>query len=156
MAQVLLHGTLHATIYEVDRLHGGGETHFFRKVCLYIFVTLFFLPLLDLEPVLLYPSWFRFYLIHLGDHAITSIFFSVILVFEGEFSAYKLDNGNSFYSWNLHWRSLTLYVVGIDLVFLMFSLVPFWCFYRFEPRLWPLEVIKYLLAGDVSFCLQEF
>ncbi|OAY52820.1 phospholipase D alpha 1 [Manihot esculenta] len=32
MAQVLLHGTLHATIYEVDRLHGGGETHFFRKL----------------------------------------------------------------------------------------------------------------------------
>lgn len=24
MAQILLHGTLHATIYEVDRLHGGG------------------------------------------------------------------------------------------------------------------------------------
>lgn len=34
MAQILLHGTLHATIYEVDKLHhgGGGGGHFFRKV----------------------------------------------------------------------------------------------------------------------------
>lgn len=32
MAQILLHGTLHATIYEVDKLHGEGGGHFFRKV----------------------------------------------------------------------------------------------------------------------------
>ncbi|CAA2996966.1 phospholipase D alpha 1 [Olea europaea subsp. europaea] len=35
MAQILLHGTLHVTIFEVDRLHGdggGGGGHFFRKV----------------------------------------------------------------------------------------------------------------------------
>lgn len=31
MAQILLHGTLHVTIYEVDKLHGEGG-HFFRKV----------------------------------------------------------------------------------------------------------------------------
>lgn len=35
MAQILLHGTLHATIYEVDKLHhGGGGPKFFRKVIL--------------------------------------------------------------------------------------------------------------------------
>ncbi|KAJ8774836.1 hypothetical protein K2173_017282 [Erythroxylum novogranatense] len=32
MAQILLHGTLHATIYEVDRLESGDEPHFFRKL----------------------------------------------------------------------------------------------------------------------------
>ncbi|XVE52200.1 hypothetical protein DITRI_Ditri02bG0103900 [Diplodiscus trichospermus] len=34
MAQILLHGTLHATIYEADQLHsgGGGGGHFFRKL----------------------------------------------------------------------------------------------------------------------------
>ncbi|XVF26588.1 hypothetical protein REPUB_Repub14bG0030700 [Reevesia pubescens] len=33
MAQILLHGNLHATIYEVDKLHhGGGGGHFFRKL----------------------------------------------------------------------------------------------------------------------------
>jgi len=32
MAQILLHGTLHATIYEVDELHGGGGGNFFSKV----------------------------------------------------------------------------------------------------------------------------
>ncbi|KDP37092.1 hypothetical protein JCGZ_06148 [Jatropha curcas] len=32
MAQILLHGTLHATIYEVDKLHSGGGPHFFRKL----------------------------------------------------------------------------------------------------------------------------
>ncbi|KAF7848678.1 hypothetical protein BT93_L1749 [Corymbia citriodora subsp. variegata] len=31
MAQVLLHGTLHATIYEVDHLHRGGARKSFRK-----------------------------------------------------------------------------------------------------------------------------
>ncbi|KAL3511885.1 hypothetical protein ACH5RR_024602 [Cinchona calisaya] len=32
MDQVLLHGTLHVTIYEVDRLHGeGGGPYIFRK-----------------------------------------------------------------------------------------------------------------------------
>uniref|UniRef100_A0A5B7ALB4 Phospholipase D n=1 Tax=Davidia involucrata TaxID=16924 RepID=A0A5B7ALB4_DAVIN len=31
MAQILLHGTLHATIYEVDKLHGGGP-NIFRKL----------------------------------------------------------------------------------------------------------------------------
>ncbi|XWS16444.1 hypothetical protein CRYUN_Cryun34aG0088000 [Craigia yunnanensis] len=33
MAQISLYGTLHATIYEADKLHsGGGGGHFFRKV----------------------------------------------------------------------------------------------------------------------------
>lgn len=32
MAQLLLHGTLHATIYEVDRLHSGGGGNFFSKL----------------------------------------------------------------------------------------------------------------------------
>ncbi|XP_050236027.1 phospholipase D alpha 1 [Mercurialis annua] len=34
MAQILLHGTLHVTIYEVDQLHGegGGGPRFFRKL----------------------------------------------------------------------------------------------------------------------------
>ncbi|KAI4387065.1 hypothetical protein MLD38_004926 [Melastoma candidum] len=32
MAQILLHGTLHATIYEVDKLHGGNSPQFFRKM----------------------------------------------------------------------------------------------------------------------------
>lgn len=33
MAHILLHGTLHVTIYEVDRLHSeGGGPHIFRKV----------------------------------------------------------------------------------------------------------------------------
>ncbi|KAL0415343.1 UNVERIFIED_CONTAM: Phospholipase D alpha 1 [Sesamum latifolium] len=31
MAQILLHGTLHATIYEVDRLHAGGGGNFLSK-----------------------------------------------------------------------------------------------------------------------------
>ena len=32
MAQILLHGTLHATIYEVDKLKAGGGGNFFNKV----------------------------------------------------------------------------------------------------------------------------
>ncbi|EEF44789.1 phospholipase D alpha 1 isoform X1 [Ricinus communis] len=32
MAQISLHGTLHVTIYEVDKLHSGGGPHFFRKL----------------------------------------------------------------------------------------------------------------------------
>ncbi|KAI4324718.1 hypothetical protein MLD38_030178 [Melastoma candidum] len=32
MAQILLHGTLHATIYEVDRLHHGGPAKALRKL----------------------------------------------------------------------------------------------------------------------------
>ena len=33
MAEILLHGTLHVTIYEVDRLHGkGGGPNLFSKV----------------------------------------------------------------------------------------------------------------------------
>ncbi|XP_042479616.1 phospholipase D alpha 1 [Macadamia integrifolia] len=32
MAQILLHGTLHATIFEIDRLHGGGGPKIFRKL----------------------------------------------------------------------------------------------------------------------------
>ncbi|GLU22092.1 hypothetical protein SLE2022_381890 [Rubroshorea leprosula] len=32
MAQILLHGTLHVTIYDVDRLHGDGGGHFFRRI----------------------------------------------------------------------------------------------------------------------------
>ncbi|KAJ8755971.1 hypothetical protein K2173_024516 [Erythroxylum novogranatense] len=32
MAQILLHGTLHATIYEVDKIESGGRPHFFRKL----------------------------------------------------------------------------------------------------------------------------
>ena len=35
MAHILLHGTLHATIYEVDKLHSGGTPKFFRKVLYY-------------------------------------------------------------------------------------------------------------------------
>ncbi|GFZ04080.1 phospholipase D alpha 1 [Actinidia rufa] len=31
MAQILLHGTLHVTIYEVDSLHGGGGKNVFKK-----------------------------------------------------------------------------------------------------------------------------
>jgi phospholipase D1/2 len=31
MAQILLHGTLHVTIYEVDQLHGGGGHNIFKK-----------------------------------------------------------------------------------------------------------------------------
>lgn len=30
--EVPLHGTLHATVYEIDRLHSGGAPKFFRKV----------------------------------------------------------------------------------------------------------------------------
>ncbi|KAI4387433.1 hypothetical protein MLD38_005269 [Melastoma candidum] len=32
MAQIVLHGTLHATIYEIDRLHSGGPAKVFRKL----------------------------------------------------------------------------------------------------------------------------
>lgn len=32
MAQILLHGTLHVTIYEVDQLESGGGGNFFTKV----------------------------------------------------------------------------------------------------------------------------
>ncbi|KAL3824229.1 hypothetical protein ACJIZ3_020258 [Penstemon smallii] len=32
MAQILLHGTLHVTIYEVDKLHHGGVGNFFTKL----------------------------------------------------------------------------------------------------------------------------
>ncbi|KZV56057.1 phospholipase d alpha [Dorcoceras hygrometricum] len=32
MAQILLHGTLHVTIYEVDRLGSGGDGNFFSKL----------------------------------------------------------------------------------------------------------------------------
>ncbi|KAF2323241.1 hypothetical protein GH714_034287 [Hevea brasiliensis] len=32
MAQILLHGTLHVTIYEVDKLHSEGGPHFIRKL----------------------------------------------------------------------------------------------------------------------------
>ncbi|CAM8953944.1 unnamed protein product [Rhodiola kirilowii] len=32
MDEALLHGTLHATIYEVDKIHAAGEPHFFRKL----------------------------------------------------------------------------------------------------------------------------
>ncbi|CAA0827374.1 Phospholipase D alpha 1 [Striga hermonthica] len=32
MAQILLHGTLHVTIYEVDRLHNGGGGNLFNKL----------------------------------------------------------------------------------------------------------------------------
>ncbi|KAG8643632.1 phospholipase D alpha 1 [Manihot esculenta] len=32
MAQILLHGTLHATIYEVDKLHSGGGPNFLRQL----------------------------------------------------------------------------------------------------------------------------
>lgn len=51
MAQILLHGTLHATIYEVDKLHGEGG-HFFRKVyyTLYDFRSYPFVCLSYLDP----------------------------------------------------------------------------------------------------------
>ncbi|CAM8912418.1 unnamed protein product [Rhodiola kirilowii] len=32
MDETLLHGTLHATIFEVDKIHTGGKPHFFRKL----------------------------------------------------------------------------------------------------------------------------
>jgi len=35
MAQVLLHGTLHATIYEVDNLKAGGG-NILSKVCFFL------------------------------------------------------------------------------------------------------------------------
>ena len=37
MEEFLLHGRLHATIYEVDSLHGseGGRSGFFGKVIIY-------------------------------------------------------------------------------------------------------------------------
>ena len=37
MEEFLLHGRLHATIYEVDSLHGseGGRSGFFGKVLIY-------------------------------------------------------------------------------------------------------------------------
>ena len=34
MARILLHGTLHATIYEADRLFGSGAGNFLHKVCI--------------------------------------------------------------------------------------------------------------------------
>lgn len=37
MAQILLHGTLHVTIYEVDKLHSSGGGNIFKKVCLYLY-----------------------------------------------------------------------------------------------------------------------
>jgi hypothetical protein len=42
MAHILLHGTLHATIYEVDKLHSGGAPKFFRKVLYYHLFFFFF------------------------------------------------------------------------------------------------------------------
>lgn len=38
MAQHLLHGTLHATIYEVDALHGGGVRQGFLGKVYYIYI----------------------------------------------------------------------------------------------------------------------
>ncbi|XP_071734196.1 phospholipase D alpha 1 [Rutidosis leptorrhynchoides] len=32
MAQILIHGTLHVTIYEVDKLHAGGGNNIFKKI----------------------------------------------------------------------------------------------------------------------------
>lgn len=32
MAQILLHGTLHATVFEVDKLKSGGGGNFLSKV----------------------------------------------------------------------------------------------------------------------------
>ncbi|KAF3942786.1 hypothetical protein CMV_030586 [Castanea mollissima] len=41
MAHILLHGTLHVTVYEVDKLHsGGGGPKIFRKVLLSPFFTI--------------------------------------------------------------------------------------------------------------------
>lgn len=36
MAQILLHGTLHATIYEIDKLKGGFGENILHKVNLMI------------------------------------------------------------------------------------------------------------------------
>lgn len=41
MAQILLHGTLHATIYEVDKLQAGGGGNIFSMV---LFLILLFWP----------------------------------------------------------------------------------------------------------------
>ena len=35
MAHILLHGTLHVTVYEVDKLHSDGGPKIFRKVLLF-------------------------------------------------------------------------------------------------------------------------
>lgn len=42
MAQILLHGTLHATIYEVDKIKSGGDGNFFSKVFFFFFNFQFF------------------------------------------------------------------------------------------------------------------
>ena len=36
MTKTMLHGTLHATIYEVDKLSGKGCCLFFCRVCLHV------------------------------------------------------------------------------------------------------------------------
>lgn len=41
MAQILLHGTLHVTIHEVDRLHGKHGRNFLSKVIHIIYVLVF-------------------------------------------------------------------------------------------------------------------
>jgi hypothetical protein len=38
MAQIHLHGTLHATIYEVDKLNAGGGGNLFSMVIFIFFV----------------------------------------------------------------------------------------------------------------------
>lgn len=42
MAQIHLHGTLHATIYEVDKLNAGGGGNFLSMVLFYYFILVYF------------------------------------------------------------------------------------------------------------------
>lgn len=41
MAQIHLHGTLHATIYEVDKLNAGGGGNFLSMVLFYYFILVY-------------------------------------------------------------------------------------------------------------------
>lgn len=68
MAQHLLHGTLHATIYEVDNLHTGGlRSGFLGKV--YLFLSFF---------SHIYFSFLLFFLIYVIQMNIDDYYFSPI------------------------------------------------------------------------------
>jgi len=41
MAQIHLHGTLHATIYEVDKLNAGGGGNFLSMVLFYLIILVY-------------------------------------------------------------------------------------------------------------------
>jgi len=56
MAQIHLHGTLHATIYEVDKLNAGGGGNFLSMVLFYLIILVY----LDLMIHLLILSFYVF------------------------------------------------------------------------------------------------